>query len=834
LGPPDESGRRRPVPVEGTNYVINTDWIIAAIGQKPDLEFAGKDHKLVQIKQTKWGTLEVRKDVMETNIPGVFAGGDVVLGAATAIEAIADGRKAAEVIHKYLTGQKLDIPKHPFMSRKDNFKKLSTSDFTEVAKTVRAKMSVRDARERRKDWNEIELGFTPEQVFNEAIRCLECGCQAFYECDLQKHSTEYETNQNNYLGEFHDIKPDNSHPFIQIELNKCILCGRCVRICDEVVGLGIYGFIKRGFDTKVKPILGMPLAETNCISCGQCVETCPTGAIVDKVDATKPGPWILKKYPTLCQYCSIGCRMQADVLEGRVLKISADKSATVNEYGNLCSQGRYGFRYVNDPQRLKTPLIRKNGELTAVTWDEALLFTKKKIKDLQTSKSEWAVFSSPHTTNEENYLLQKFARTVLKTNNLGSFSNLNELPEPLLRASMSNTTFQKIENSDFIMVCNLDPMETHPVLYIKLQKANRRGQTIYMGSYPESRLAKKSNGLNISDDKKVLFLQYLVDRISHSEWYNQVVAPTRQEKAETLFASVVGISRRINLKEFNLDKREFDRFFKRLLSAKQPLFICHRDVANPEIIHWLNALGFVLGQSESFLAVTSSSNYQGSLDMGILAEYLPGYQKVDYPEVNQRIGHIWGTEIPPKVGLAAWDSYQNINSGNIKGMIFWQQDPVGTSQLVLAPAVDSFMIVADMFLTETAKMANVVFPLGSYFESEGSVTNAESRIQNLIPVIKSLTGKFNWQIISDLLTQFNPAKKYRNIEEIVHEIQLIVPEYKKEIALFRNGYIPNQTLLKDAKSRQVKFGANYLEKWVVDRSQIYKDPKIKTEKLVKV
>jgi len=825
LGPPDESGRRRPVPVENSNYVINIDWVIAAIGQKPDLEFAGKDNKLVQIKQTKWGTLEVRKEVMDTNIPGVFAGGDVVLGAATAIEAIADGRKAAEAIHKYLTGQKLDIPKHPFMSRKDNFKKISATDFTEVAKTVRAKMSVRDAQERKKDWNEIELGFTPEQVFNEAIRCLECGCQAFYECDLQKHSTEYETNQNNYLGEFHDIKPDNSHPFIQIELNKCILCGRCVRICDEVMGLGVYGFIKRGFDTKVKPILGMPLAETNCISCGQCVETCPTGAIVDKVDATKPGPWILKKYPTLCQYCSIGCRMQADVLEDRVLKISADKSATVNEYGNLCSRGRYGFRYVNDPQRLKTPLIRKNGELAAVSWEEALLFTRSKIKDLQATKSEWAVFGSPHATNEESYLLQKFARTVLKTNNIGSFSNLNELPEPLLRASMSNTTFQKIESSDFIMVCNLDPMETHPVLYIKLQKAARRGQTVYMGSYPDSRLAKKSNGLNIPDDKKVLFLQYLVDMVSHSEWYNRVVAPTRQEKAETLFASVAGISRGMDLKEFSISQKEFNRFFKRLLSAKLPLFICHRDMASPEIIHWLNALGFVLGQSESFLAVSTASNYQGSLDMGILAEYLPGYQRVDHSAVNQRVSHLWGTEIPTKTGLSAWDSYLSINSGNTKGMIFWQQDPVGTAGLPLTPAADSFKIVADMFLTETAKMADVVFPLSSYIESEGSVTNAESRIQNLVRVIKPLTGKSNWQIIADLFKQFNPAVKYKNTEDILKEIQLLVPEYKKEIALFRNGYIPNQALLKDAKSRQVKFGANYLEKWVVDFNRTHRDIK---------
>jgi len=144
------------------------------------------------------------------------------------------------------------------------------------------------------------------------------------------------------------------------------------------------------------------------------------------------------------------------------------------------------------------------------------------------------------------------------------------------------------------------------------------------------------------------------------------------------------------------------------------------------------------------------------------------------------------------------------------------------------------MIVADMFLTETAKKAEVVFPLCSYLESEGSVTNAESRIQNLVPAIKPITGKLNWQILAELLKHFNPTMKYNRIEDIVHEIQLVVPEYKKEIALFRNGYLPNQDLLKDSKSRQVRFGANYLEKWVVDFNRSHKDLKKKSEKEVTV
>jgi formate dehydrogenase major subunit len=827
LGPPDDSGRRRPVPVDGSNFLMDLDWIIAAIGQKPDLEFATKDNQLVNVKQSRWGTLEVRSEIMETNLPGVFAGGDVVLGAATAIEAIADGRKAAESIHKYLTGEKLEIPKNPFISRKDNYKKISNEDFIEVGKTARAKMAVRDPNVRKNDWNEIELGFTPEQVFNEALRCLECGCQAFYDCDLQQHATDYDAVQKEFQGEYHEIRADDSHPFIQIELNKCVLCGRCVRICDEVLGLGVYGFVNRGFDAKVKPQLEMPLSETNCISCGQCVETCPTGAIVDKVDATKPGPWILKSLPTICQHCSIGCSLKADILEDRVLKISANKDAIVNEYGNLCHRGRYGFRFVNDPNRIRQPYIRKYGKLKPVDWDEAIDYATKKVKKLIKNDASWALFGSPHATNEENYLLQKFARTVLKTNNVGSYSNLNEYPEALLRASMSNTTFEKIEDSDFIMVCNFDPMESHPVLYMKLQKAARRGQNVYMGCCPNSKLAQKSNSLNIPVENKVLFLQYLVDMISRTSFYEKVVSANRRINCEDIFASVSGISRRTRLSEFNMSKKEFDLFFQKLISSQRPLFICNRQDSDPQIIHWLNSLEYVLGQSEVFLAVSAANNFQGMIDMGVNHEYYPGYQRVDHPEVYTRMKHHWETDLPKGIGKSAWDLHKSINSGKIQGIIFWNQDPVGTSNLELKPAKDTFLMVADMFLTETAKLADIVFPLVSNMELDGTVTNAESRIQRFSQVIEPQTEKQNWRILSELAKKLGQNFKYEKYDDVVAEIQKIIPEYRKNIAIFRNGYVPALNLLKVAKSQNVNYGANYLEKWVSDLARHIKKPALK-------
>jgi predicted molibdopterin-dependent oxidoreductase YjgC len=384
---------------------------------------------------------------------------------------------------------------------------------------------------------------------------------------------------------------------------------------------------------------------------------------------------------------------------------------------------------------------------------------------------------------------------------------------------MSNTTFERINKSDFILVCNFDPIQTHPVLYIKLHKAARRGQTVYMGCCPDSKLAKKSNGLNIPDDKKVLFLQYLVDMINRSDWFEKAAIPSRKSKIEQLFTSVSGTARKTNLKEFNLSKKDFDSFFKKMIHSKNPLFLCHRESANPEIVHWLNSLGYILGQTEAFLALSSSVNLQGMLDMGVHHQYLPGYQKISKSEIINKFSQSWDSELPSTEGLSAQDMHQKIVKGEIKNIIFWNQDPVGAGEMNIPKSKNSFIIVADMFLTETAKLADVVFPLAPFMESDGMVTNAESRIQKFNRVIKPQTGKENWKILNDLGSNFDRGFKFSSTGAVNKEINNIIPEYQKEIAIFRNGYSPDENLLKKVRYSSVKFGANYLLKWLEEQTK---------------
>ena len=169
---------------------------------------------------------------------------------------------------------------------------------------------------------EVEKGYTAADLKLEAARCLECGCTALFDCDLRRYATEYEVDIANFLGEAKQYRIDRSHPLIELDPNKCILCGRCVRICSEVVGVAAYGFINRGFNTVVKPAMGGSLLETECVSCGLCIGTCPTGAIAEIVPLAKPGPWITQTTPTVCNYCGVGCRLDHETYGDALVKVS--------------------------------------------------------------------------------------------------------------------------------------------------------------------------------------------------------------------------------------------------------------------------------------------------------------------------------------------------------------------------------------------------------------------------------------------------------------------------------------------------------------------------------
>ena len=285
LGEPDASGRRSPSPIPGSEYDIDVDYVISAIGQTQDLSFINDACNV----STNRDRLSVDKNSAMTNLDGVFAAGDAVSGPQTAILAIAGGKRAALAMDLYMRGKVIpaEVEAYNHVKAKSN-KEIKPDSFDSIEKIEKVQMPMLTKEQRSLNFNEVELGMTEEQVKREAVRCLECGCADADECKLRLYATQYKADQFAFSGEQTKHTVDLSHEYIVRDRNKCILCARCVRICIEA-GSGIFGFIGRGFDTTVEPPFSMPLGEEkNCTSCGLCVSTCPTGALTPRKDAALP------------------------------------------------------------------------------------------------------------------------------------------------------------------------------------------------------------------------------------------------------------------------------------------------------------------------------------------------------------------------------------------------------------------------------------------------------------------------------------------------------------------------------------------------------------------
>lgn len=280
LGEPDASGRQRPVPVEGSEFVIRASAVIAAIGQNVDADCV--DAARAEIRLTKWNTLDVNSDTFETSRKGVFAGGDCATGADIAVTAIAAGRKAAASIDQYFRGEKVTGEPKSYLHKIAENNKDVPKELVEIisaTKSSRVEMPELEPQARIKNFEEVETGFTAEFAAKEAERCLSCGCRSYESCMLRRLSTEYGARPERFAGAKRHFFIDESHEKIRYESHKCIMCASCIRVCSEVKGLDALGFVKRGFKTTMKPIFEKPWKASTCDSCFKCVPMCPTGAI---------------------------------------------------------------------------------------------------------------------------------------------------------------------------------------------------------------------------------------------------------------------------------------------------------------------------------------------------------------------------------------------------------------------------------------------------------------------------------------------------------------------------------------------------------------------------
>ncbi|PLW94434.1 MAG: hypothetical protein C0592_02810 [Marinilabiliales bacterium] len=784
LGEPDASGRRRPVPIEGSEFELEVDILLAAIGQKTDVNFiddinANTDSG--ELKINRWGDIDAKSDTLETGIPGVFAAGDGVTGPATAIEAIAQAKVAVHSCDQYLHGEEIKPLPKEFFSKRDNFKKQDPADYSnKFKKQMREEMPVLDA-DQRMNFDEVELGYANAEVAaHETGRCLECGCQALYTCDLKEYATEYGAVQNKFGGTFNEYEVDFSHPYLEFDPAKCILCGRCVRICDEVVGAGALGFINRGFDTFVAPAMGGSLVDTDCESCGQCLSTCPTGAIAEN-KFFKPGPVETDTFNTICNYCSVGCEIEVHHRNGFVMGIKGAKGY-INKGGNLCAHGRFGYQYMIDNQRIDKPVLKENGKWKEIEWTEAIDLIKSKIQGVNADEN--AFMAGARLTNEEMYLIQKFARAGAKTNNVASFHYMERGKGYSLNA-IDNVPFEEIKDASDIYLLSAHISKTNGVAGFFVQNARKTKEI------PVTLI--KACDCNDTDHKadRIIEIKSHYAMFKAMNYYllangkqNNMFINGRTKGYEDYYQAIQKEDYDKLITESGLSKDQIESLANEMNNAMNSVIMySEEDISSAAALEILN-FNLITGKqgkmASGTIALKTKNNSQGLRDMGICPKTSVGGRSL--MEAREDLQKLWGVnDLSDRVDYSIKDKLMNYE---VKNLFIFGEDPVGTAldekevnDLIFNTG---FVVVADSFLSETAKAANLVLPLAFGFETGGSFTNTQRVIQRFEAKCEPINEVNN----IDMMNMFNEAfglKTYETADEVFDEISGLLPAEAENI-----------------------------------------------------
>jgi formate dehydrogenase major subunit len=811
LGEPDASGRRRPVPIDGSDFELKVDYILAAIGQKTDVNFIDDINaatKVGELKITKWGDIDADKNTLQTGIPSVFAAGDGVTGPATIIEAIAQAKRASTSAHQFLMGLPVEPVKKPFTSRRDNFKKQVREDYMgNFATQKREEMPTLPA-DARLNFKEVELGYEGEKVaLHETQRCLECGCTAFFNCDLQKYSGEYDAQQKTYEGEFREYKIDFRHPYIEIDNNKCILCARCVRICREVVGANALGLINRGFNTYVAPSMGDALQDTRCESCGMCISTCPTGAITENV-LFKPGPVKTETAEVICSYCSVGCAIGLHHKNGFVSGVTGEQGL-VNTDGNLCRYPKFGYQYLNDTSRITRPMLKVDGRFEEISFEKAYQVIGEKIRSVKPAEN--AFFGGARLTNEELYLVQKLARGAAKTNNVGSFHYLGR-GEGYRTNCDFNTPFHQIQDASAVYILGTEINQDHAVAGFMVQNARylKKIPVIMVTEKPVNTMSHK-----VSRQVVVKSYYYFVKAVNHyllaKGMENALFLRDRVEGFEDYKSMLLLEDFDALLRGAGLTGDEVALFAEAYNIEMNAILIFSEKGTSGNTSRELFNLAMITGKlgktANGLISLKEKNNSQGVFDMGASPHTGIGGQDLSDTGYISRLKNTWHVD---QIASAETSCLHGmLQEGVVRNLFVFGEDPVGCA--IDRKAIDkifsmaAFKVVQDYFLTESARAADLILPASLPLEIGGTFTNAQKVIQEFDPVMKPLAAQTSLQQLAGILNEFG-IKTAADPHGIFMEIVALLPE-KKE-----HGKLVMHPTKEDNNKRQFNYGCDAITK----------------------
>ncbi len=735
LGEPDRTGRRRPVPMPGSEFELPVDSVVAAIGQKVSWgHFDGDGLKL-----TKWGTVEAGERTLRASQPDVYALGDCFTGPATAIEAIAAGRRAALSLHVGMSGEQTEIEPHPFNVTKGKLKDLDRKDYVHHPRIARSNAPALEASHRARTYDEVQQTVAEKTAVEEAKRCLLCGCQEVSSCLVRRYSGEYGATGEAFAGEKLKPGPIPEHPFIVRDPEKCILCGRCVRVCSELQGVGAIGLVGRGFSTQVMPAFNETLQAVNCKSCGQCIAACPAGALQAKLKDERAPAWRTEEREVVCPYCGTGCRLKVALADETPERIHHKMGVEQGEI-SVCAKGFTGFDLFTGEERLREPLIKEKGAWRPASWEQALKAASLGLASAAKKGGKGvAVLGSSRLSNEAQYLLQKIARAALATNHIGGkgIGGEGDVLARAFGANVSTATREDIAQSDLILTVGLDPEAEFSAVASLLRSAVSGGTKLHVFHKRATGVDKAaSSTLRIAyPDTYALFESWLGELLKQKSEF-----PGSQELKAAL---AVGEKRALSgwLKPERVDRLR-DEFF----AAQRPLVIVDASsIRDSELAALADLL--ILKQAVGkpgcgILLLRGSCNGQGAWDFGMDGRWLPGYKPVSDAASRQALEALWGRKIPDWEGLSTPGILESARAGMMSAVLSWGDNGLAGSSFPKA-----FVVAGEWIKPAADHPASVVLPAAIFLDEEGSLTSWDRRVQSVSP---SGAASPNWKILGRL------------------------------------------------------------------------------------
>jgi formate dehydrogenase major subunit len=596
------------------------------------------------------------------------------------------------------------------------------------------------------------------------------------------------------------IENDRAHPYIKSDLSQCINCYRCVRACEEIQGDMILGMSGRGFATNIIKGFDSSFNESACVSCGACVQTCPTEALTDKFESkTLIADKLVR---TTCTYCGVGCQLDVAVIDGEIKGIQAPEMAEVNE-GHTCLKGRFSFQFYDHPDRLREPLLKRNGKFEVVSWEEAYDFIAKKLIEIKNNFGADAIggISSSRATNEENYLMQKMLRVAIGTNNIDGCARVCHAPtaygmQQSFGTGAATNSIEELKQADVIFLFGANPVKGHPVTGAKIKQAFMKGITSIVVDPIKTTLADLATyHLQIRPGTNVAILNMIAHYIVTENLVNNDFISSYTEKYEEFKNHVE-----------NLDMNELEALTGVSKELVREAAIAYALADNAMEFHGLGVTEHFQGSKTVMLLsnlvmmtgnigrngvglnpLRGQNNVQGSADMGVQPHQGAGYLDVNNPKIQQYYAEKYGIEkMPNSEGLKIPEMLNAAIDGKIKALYIMGEDTImtdpNTNHSIKAFQNLDLIVVQELFMTATSEMADVVLPASSYFEKNGTFTNGERRVQRVNKVVDSIgNSKPDGQIIIDIMHKLGykqPTGLTYDAAKVIEEIADVIPFMK--------------------------------------------------------